>query len=145
MYLYTFWLLIASDLGCLHGIDVHFDVVWKWWTHDSWTIAILLNMSSPAVLYWQRCSKGRPLSVILCSRFSPVGNHQAPMFWNCGWLCIMLWGHTHKPSLASAALCIFTCLPARIFASNWLTTATVNLFCDFLNFGILCTDFSTQL
>lgn len=145
VYLYTFWLLITSDLGCLHGIDVHFNVVWKWWPHDSWTVAILLSMSSVSASYWQSCSKARPVFVILCSRFGSLGNHLAPMFWNCGWLCILLRGNTCKPPMALTALPIFTCLSAQIIASNWLTIATVTCSVISSNFGILCTDFSTQL
>lgn len=102
-------------------------------------------MSSLSALYWQRCSKASPVFVILCLRFSSLGNHLAPMFWNCGWLCIILQSNPCKPPLASAALPYLpVCMLGLLLLNGsqlqqWICSVASS------NFVILCTGFSTQL
>ena len=111
------------------------EVMGSWLMNNSNTVEHIFFLS---LVLTQVC-------VILFSRFSSLGNHLAPMFWNCGWSCIILRGNPCKLPLALAALPIFMCLSARIIAFTWFQFQRWTCSVISLNFGILCTDFSTQL
>ena len=79
-------------------------------------VTVLLVVSFPLALQWQRWSKAHPIQVILCSGFCSLGTHIAHTFQKC-----------RQPSdifIVSITLTL-TCPIVWIIASTWLTAISV--------------------